>query len=81
MDEGVKYPCKLCNHQATAMGHLARYKRAVHEGVKYPCRDCGHQSTSKEALPQHKRAVHEGVIEVDFGRKIWELFFQTSSKS
>ena len=33
--EGVKYPCRQCNHQATSKSNLARHKRAAHDGVRF----------------------------------------------
>ena len=31
LNEGVKHPCRKCNHQGTLKGNLAQHKRAVHE--------------------------------------------------
>ena len=61
MNEGVKYPCRLCGNQSTSKGDPAQHRRAVLEDVKYPFRECGYQATSKGHLARHKRAVHEGV--------------------
>ena len=47
VDEGVKYPCRQCDHQATSKSHLARHKRVVHEGIKFTCRQCDNHLTSK----------------------------------
>ena len=58
--EGKKYPCRVCDYQATTKGCLAQHQRSVHEGKKYPCRECDHQTTSKSDLNKHQRAIHEG---------------------
>ena len=34
--DGVKYPCKHCNYEATQKGHLKEHQKSVHDGVKYP---------------------------------------------
>ena len=47
VDEGVKYTCRQCDHQATSKSHLAQHKRAVHEGIKFTCRQCDNHLTSK----------------------------------
>ena len=56
--EGVKYPCRQCNHQATSKSNLARHKRAAHEGVRFPCRYCNQQYSSKSNLTKHQRNLH-----------------------
>ena len=60
LHEGVKYPCRQCNHEASSKGNLATHQRAVHEGVKYPCRQCNHQFTSKGNLARHQKNLHKG---------------------
>ena len=56
MHEGVKYPWRQCDNEATSKGNLTPHKRAVDEGVKYRCKQCDHQATSKSHLAQQKRA-------------------------
>ena len=74
--EGVKFPCRQCDHMAASMSNPAQHKRAVHEGVTYPCRQCNHMATSKDILAQHKRAVHEGVATLFQGTLFQGKLFQ-----
>ena len=62
VNEGVKYQCGKCNHQATTKGNLAGHKRAVHEGVKYPCMNCNQQFTSKQ-ISQGIKEIYIKVIQ------------------
>ena len=45
--EGEKYPCDLCDYQATDRGNLTRHKQSKHEGKKYPCDSCDYQATTR----------------------------------
>ena len=58
--EGLKYPCRQCNYQATTKGSLVELQSALHEGLKHPCRHCNYEATTKGSLGKHQRAVHEG---------------------
>ena len=59
--DGVKYPCKNCNYQATTMKNLKRHKKSVHDGVKYPCKICSYEAAQKGHLKEHQKSVHDGV--------------------
>ena len=60
--KGKKYPCGLCEYQATRKESLNKHERSVHEGIKYPCSQCEYQATSKSNLQKHRRSVHNEIV-------------------
>ena len=56
--EGVKYPCNLCDYEATEQRSLTRHKQSGHEGVKCPCNLCDYEATKQSHLTAHKKSVH-----------------------
>ena len=79
--EGIRYPCDLCDYQATKRGHLKTHKESKHEGKRYPCPYCTQTATQKLNLKTHIKKKHnmEGVHEKNncfYTRK--HVFFECS---
>ena len=59
--QGVKYPCDLCDYQATQPSNLKAHIQKRHEGIRYPCDQCDYQAKTKTCLQRHIESQHEGV--------------------
>ena len=57
--EGIKYPCNLCDYQASYQSHLTTHIQSKHEGIKYPCNQCDYQSTQQSNLQTHIKRKHK----------------------
>ena len=55
----TKFPCDLCDFQATGKGHLIKHKNAIHEGEKYICDLCDYQAVDKRSLRKHQLSLHD----------------------
>ena len=44
----MKYPCNLCDYQATKQSSLQTHIKSKQKGIKYPCNHCKYQSTQPE---------------------------------
>ena len=63
LHEQKKFPCTLCNYQATQQDTLTKHKKSVHhksvhEGVTYNCNICQSTFRLKGGLSQHIKSVH-----------------------
>ena len=58
--EGKRYPCNLCQYEATRKDELKRHIKSIHEGVTYPCHLCGYRATLNRNLRKHIQTIHEG---------------------
>ena len=59
--EGVKFNCSLCDHQATTKSNLKTHIQYQHEGVKYVCNECVQPFTQKQHLKTHIQTIHQGI--------------------
>ena len=59
--QGLRYPCTICDYQATQQGDLTKHKRSIHQGLKYPCTVCEYQATQQGDLIKHKKSSHQGL--------------------
>ena len=55
----TKFPCDLCDFQATKKGHLIKHKNAIHEGERYICDLCDYQAVDKRSLRKHQLSLHD----------------------
>ena len=51
----IKYPCDICDYQATVKGDLKIHKESKHFGVKHPCSLCDYQATHKNSLTRYRK--------------------------
>ena len=54
----VRYPCDLCDHQATQPGNLKKHKDSVHFKIKHKCHLCTLQFSQDGHLRKHLRLKH-----------------------
>ena len=55
-----KYPCTLCDYQATRQNSLTSHEKSVHQGFKYPCTICGHKTSHSSSLNIHIQSKYKG---------------------
>ena len=63
----VKFPCGLCDYQATEKSSLSKHNKTVHSAdqmAKQNCDFCDFQSVYKTALTKHRKLLHSGNAEV-----------------
>lgn len=59
-NENGKFPCDLCDYEATRPDNLRIHKQSRHEGVRFSCEECGKEFSNPSGLSLHKRTKHEG---------------------
>ena len=59
LNDGIKYPCNQCDHQASSKGNLQRHIQSKHEGIKFPCNQCDYQATDRSNLQKHIQRKHQ----------------------
>ena len=60
-NEGSKYQCNQCDHQATTSQLLKLHREVKHEGITYSCNICDFRALRKDHLNIHLQSKHEGV--------------------
>ena len=56
----TKFPCDLCDFQATGKGHLIKHKNAIHQDEQYLCDLCDYQAVDKRSLIKHQ-SLHDSL--------------------
>ncbi len=60
--EKVKYPCGLCQYEATRASHLTRHRKLRHgEGSSLPCAFCPLMFSTSDYLKRHTKRKHQEV--------------------
>ena len=62
-----KYPCNLCDYEATQKGSLTTHIRHVHFKGQLPtlrCNECNFKSSSKASYKKHTKLFHSEMAEV-----------------
>ena len=78
LNDGIKYPCNQCDHQASSKGNLQTHIQcdyqatqqsslrthiqSAHTGIKYPCNQCDYKATQQGNLQSHILAKHSDNI-------------------
>ena len=57
--ENQRFPCKVCDHQATTKLSLDIHIKAIHIGEKHQCKYCAKQFTHKSYLNSHMENIHK----------------------
>lgn len=56
-----KFPCQLCDYQATQKSHLTQHNNSVHQNIKIQCTMCGHKAAHLGHLKTHIQSQHKEV--------------------
>jgi len=54
----VKYPCDMCDHQATQLANLKKHKDSVHLGIKHECHLCDMKFSTVSQMKKHQKKKH-----------------------